>query len=78
MGNPGAVATAAREARSPASLGLPADCRGDPVPAAWRTAVANVAARAVPAHDDGAALLLSLERDGRVEVNQPCLAADGP
>lgn len=77
MGNFGTTAPAAFETRSSASLGLPADCRGDPLSASGRTAVADATARAVSAHDHGPALFLPLERDGCVEIDQPRSAADG-
>ena len=50
----------------------------DPVPAAGRAALADAAPRSVPADDHGAALLLPLECDGRVEIDQSRAAVDGP
>ena len=64
MGDFGAAAPTAFEARPSTRLGLPADCRGDPLSAATRTAVADATARAIGADDLGTALFLPLERDG--------------
>ena len=77
MGDFGATAAAALEAGAPACLGLPADCRGDPLSAAGWTTVADATAGSVPTHDHSAALFLSLERDGCVEIDQSRPAADG-
>ena len=52
-----------------------ADCRGDPVPAARRLAVADAAA-VLPAGLDGAALVLPVARQWPVAGDQPH-AADG-
>lgn len=60
MGYFGTVAAAAFAAWTTAGLGLSADRRRLIVSPAWRIAIANAAAETVPAHDDGAALLLSL------------------
>jgi len=64
VGDIGAAIAAAREARPAAGLGLTADCRGDPVSAARRAALADAAAGSVPANNHGATLFLPLERGG--------------
>ena len=76
MGDFGSSAPAAFEARSSASLGLPANSRGDPLSASGQSAVADATTRAISADDHGSALFLPLERDGCVAIDQPRPAAD--
>lgn len=75
MGFAGTVLSASIACGSPTQVAAAADCRGDPLSVARRSALADAAA-VLPAGLDGQALVLPVAGQQAMAVIEPCPALD--